>query len=421
MGRKIDKNNKAKQTIYSNEKSGHWILMGIGFFFCVPFIFLASTIFQEVSAGKYGILFTLLFPLVGSALIFSSWKMRKNFLYFGPTPLTPSPLIGQVGGQIGGRIEIDKPWQERNLNITLSCLHTYSTGSGDNSRSHTDILWQTHDKPLDRTGGKGSILEFVFDVPANKPTDDTHNGRGSITWQVTVKGSIADQEFNRSWKIPTQVGSEHSSIIIPNTHKEAAHSAKLKQAEASIEQQIQTEKTALGLDILSEQGRHKSMSIMLVAFGSVFTAVGCFLFYEAIQTGNVPWIMPPVFFLIGTLILCFGIFLLGRKLECKIIDDQLHTRRSFFGKVIYTRQGTLTSPDQLILKSTMTSTHNGIKTEYMGIYAKVNIKGPNGSQKKEIKMVEGIEGKPAGEAMMRKLTDVLIVNNNNLKGELEAL
>lgn len=160
---------------------------------------------------------------------------------------------------------------------------------------------------------------------------------------------------------------------------------------------------------------------MLVAFGSVFTAVGCFLFYEAIQTGNVPWIMPPVFFLIGTLILCFGIFLLGRKLECKIIDDQLHTRRSFFGKVIYTRQGTLTSPDQLILKSTMTSTHNGIKTEYMGIYAKVNIKGPNGSQKKEIKMVEGIEGKPAGEAMMRKLTDVLIVNNNNLKGELEAL
>lgn len=413
--------NKAKQIIYSNEKSGHWILMGIGFFFCLPFIFLASTLIEEVSAGKYGILFTLLFPLVGCGLLFSSWKMRKSFLYFGPTPLTPSPLIGQVGGQIGGRIEINKPWQERNLDITLSCLHTYSSGSGDNSRSHTDVLWQVHDKPLDRANGNSSILEFVFDVPANKPTDDTHNGRGSITWQVTVKGSIADQEFNRSWKIPTQVGSEHSSIIIPNTHKEAAHSAKLKQAEASIEQQIQTEKTALGLDILSEQGRHKSMSIMLVAFGSVFTAVGCFLFYEAIQTGNVPWIMPPVFFLIGTLILCFGIFLLGRKLECKIIDDQLHTRRSFFGKVIYTRQGTLTSPDQLILKSTMTSTHNGIKTEYMGIYAKVNIKGPNGSQKKEIKMVEGIEGKPAGEAMMRKLTDVLIVNNNNLKGELEAL
>ena len=159
----------------------------------------------------------------------------------------------------------------------------------------------------------------------------------------------------------------------------------------------------------------------MTLFGAVFTAVGCFLFYEAIQTGNVPWIMPPVFFLIGSLILGFGIFLLGRKLECKIIDDQVHTRRSFFGKVMYTRQGKLTSADQLILKSTMSSTSNGIKTEYMGIYAKVDINGPNGSQVKEIKLVEGIEGRPAGEAMMRKLTDTLIVNNNNLKGELEAL
>ena len=403
MGKNTHNKNKAKQTLYSNEKSGHWLLMAVGFFFCLPFIFLASTIFQEVSIGKYGILFTLLFPLVGSALIFSSWKMRKNYLYFGPTPLTPTPLIGQVGGQIGGRIDIDKPWQERSLDITLSCLHTYSTGSGDNRKSHTDVLWQSHDKPLDRANGNSSTLEFVFDVPANKPTNDTHSGRGSITWQVTVKGTIADQEFNRSWKIPTQIGSKHSTIILPNTHKEAVHSAKLKQAESSIEQQIQTEKTELGLDILSEQGRHKSMSIPMIAFGSVFTAVGCFLFYEAIQTGDVPWIMPPVFFLLGALILCFGVFLLGRKLECKIIEDQLHTRRSFFGNVIYTRQGTLNSPDQLILKSTMSSTHNNIKTEYMGIYAKIDIHGKNGSEEKKIKLVEGIEGRAAGEAMMRKL------------------
>lgn len=409
MGRQKN-TNEAKQIIYSNEKSGHWILMAVGFFFCLPFFFLASTIFQEVSIGQYGILFTLLFPLVGSGLILSSWKMRKSFLYFGPTPLTPSPLIGQVGGQIGGRIEIDKPWQERNLDITLSCLHTYSTGSGDNSRSHTDILWQAHDKPLDRANGSAnssSILEFVFDVPANKPTEDTHNGRGSITWQVSVKGTIADKEFNRSWKIPTQVGHEQSTIVIPEDHKDATHSAKRKQAESSIAQQIQTEKTALGLDIVSDQGRNKSMSIMLTLFGAVFTAVGCFLFYQAAQGEAMLWLMAPIFFTLGALILCYGIFLLGRKLECKIIDNQLHTRRSLFGRIMYTRQGTLTSPNQLILKSTMTSTHNGIKTEYMGIYAKVEINGPNGATKKEIKIVEGIEGRPAGEAMMRKLTDHL--------------
>lgn len=398
---------KTKKVIHSNEKSSYWVLMGIGFLFLTistPILFSLS---EEINTGNYGILLALIFPLSGFGMMYGGWKMRKKFLYFGLTPLNPSPLIGQVGGQIGGRIDIAKPWEKRDLNVTLSCIHTYTTGSKDNRNTHTDILWQAHDKPFDRANGNNSTLEFVFDVPANKPTAGSHKSRGSISWQVTVKGTIANEEFNRSWKLPAEAGTEQSSIIIPLSHKEAVHKTKLKQAESSIEQQIKTEKTELGLDILSDQGRHKSMSFIMIAFGSIFAAVGCFLFYEAFHESDVPWIMPPIFFLIGSLILCFGIFLLGRKLECKIIDDQVHTRRSFFGKVIYTRQGKLTSPDQLILKSTMSSTSNGIKTEYMAIYAKVDINSPNGSQTKEIKLVEGIEGRPAGEAMKRKLIEHL--------------
>jgi hypothetical protein len=113
--------------------------------------------------------------------------------------------------------------------------------------------------------------------------------------------------------------------------------------------------------------------------------------------------MAPIFFSIGFGILCYGIFLVGRKLECKIIDDQVYTRRSLFGRIIYTRQGKLTSAKQLRLKTTMSSQSNNQKTEYMAIYAKVSIEGLD----KEIKLVEGIEGKLAGEAMQRKLTDFL--------------
>jgi hypothetical protein len=128
-----------------------------------------------------------------------------------------------------------------------------------------------------------------------------------------------------------------------------------------------------------------------------------------------------MFFCIGTGILGFGIFLLGRKLECKIVNDQVYTRRSLFGRILYTREGKLTTPDQIILKTTMSSTSNGKQTEYMALYAKVNIDGPNGSVSKEIKLVEGIEGKSAGKVMERKLIDALLTNNNELKGEFEAL
>ena len=380
---------KDPNQISSSQKSGHWIMVIIAIIVLLISTPIIFAIPEEINKGKHEILIALIFPITGLLMLFGAWKMRKKYLFFGPTPLTPSPLIGQAGGQVGGRIDLAQPWAKRNLNITLSCINTYTSGSGKNSTTHRDILWQEQDKPLDKANGAGSTLEFCFDVPAGERTADTHNGRGKVHWEVSVEGLVNFVEFKRSWKIPVEVGNQTSSIVIPNAHKEATHSAKRKHAEASIEKQIQTEKTADGLDIVSEQGRNKSMSWFMVLFGSIFTAVGCFLFYQALQGEAMLWIMAPMFFSIGFGILCFGIFLVGRKLECKIIDDQVHTRRSVFGRIIYTRQGKLTSPDQLILKSTMSSTTNGKQTEYMAIYAKVDINGPNGSVKKEISNLVG--------------------------------
>jgi len=415
-------NNAADKTqINSIEKSSHWILVIMGIIFSLVSLPILFSIPEEVRVGNNGIFVALVFPLAGLGMLFGGWKMRQKFLFFGPTPLTPSPLIGQVGGQIGGRIDLAQPWTKRKLTVTLSCINTYTSGSGKNSTTHRDILWQEHDKVFDQSNGAGSKLEFCFDVPAGERTKDTHKGRGTVHWEVSVEGLVNFMEFKRSWKVPAEEGTQASSIIIPNVHKEASHRAKRKQAEASIEKQIQTKKTCDGLDILSDQGRNKSMSWFLVLFGSIFTSVGCFLFYLAFQGELMLWVMAPMFFGIGAGILGFGIFLVGRKLECKIIDDQVHTRRSLFGRILYTRQGKLTSPDQLVLKTTMSSTSNGKQTEYMAIYANIEINGPNGSVKKQIKLVEGIEGKGAGEAMERKLADSLIEKNNNLNGELEAL
>lgn len=405
--------------ISSSEKSSYWILVGIGILILAISIPIILSIPKELSQGNNAALIALVFPLTGILLLVGGWKMRQKFLFFGPTPLTPSPLIGQVGGQLGGQIDVAKPWQKRKLKVTLNCINTYTSGSGKNSTTHRDILWQEDDIPLDSPSGSGSKIEFCFDIPAGERTADNHKGRGKVHWEVSLEGLIDSTPFNRSWKVPAEEGTLKSDIVVPSKHKEASHLAKRKQAEASIEQQIQTEKTMDGLDIISEQGRNKSMSWFLVLFGSIFTSVGCFLFYQAFQGEMMLWIMAPIFFSIGFAILCFGIFLVGRKLECKIIDDQVHTRRSLFGRIIYTRQGKLTSPEQLILKSTMSSTTNGKQTEYMAIYAKVDINGPNGIERKEIKLVEGIEGKGAGEAMERKLAEHLNEDlNANLSQEL---
>ena len=142
----------------------------------------------------------------------------------------------------------------------------------------------------------------------------------------------------------------------------------------------------------------------MTLFGAIFTGAGVFLFYQAIQSELILWLMAPIFFTIGFSILSFGVFLIGRKLECKIVGGTVYARRSLFGKVIYTREGLLNSADQLILKSTMSSQQGSNKTEYMALYATVS---DARGQSRKLKLVEGIKGRGAGEAMERKIAGIL--------------
>ena len=393
-----------KTNISSNEKSSHWILVIIGGIFLLVSIPILFAIPKELARGETGVLFTLIFPLAGLGMCFGGWKSRQKFLFFGATPLSPSPVIGQVGGQIGGRIEILQPWGKRAITIQLSCIHTYSSGGGNNSTTHHDIIWQKKTHPVDKSSTKGSVLEFCFDVPADLPVTGKRMSKGKIHWEVMVEGLINHIEFKRHWKMPVEAGSAQSSIIIPDSHKEASQHAMREKAEASVAQQIQTETTTEGLDIISNQGRNKSVSLFMTLFGALFTGAGVFLFYQAIQGELMLWLMAPILFTVGFSILMFGIFLIGRKLECKIIEETVYVRRSLFGKVIYSRKGQLNSVDQLILKSTITSQQGSKKTEYMAIYAMVT---DFSGKSRKLKLVEGIEGREAGEAMKRKLAGVL--------------
>ena len=396
--------NNKQSRINSSEKSSHWLLVIIG----IVFLLVSSPIFialpEELAGGKYEILLALIFPLAGLGMCFGGWRMRQKFLFFGATPLMPSPYIGQVGGQMGGRIELKQAWEHRSLSVFLQCVHIYTSGSGKNSNTHRDILWQEENRPVDKPHSLGSALEFCFDVPADLPLTGKHKRKGNIHWEVIVEGEVCNREFRRHWKLPVEAGTTQSKIIIPERHKIATQEFMRQQAEVSAAEQIQIDVTLVGLNIISDQGRNKSMSYFLSLFGAIFSAAGVFLFYQASQGEAMLWLMAPIFFLVGFCILAFGVFLLGRKLECKIIDHTVHVRRSLFGKILYTREGPLTSASQLNLKSTMSSQQGSKKIEYMALYAQVDCAD---GKPRMLKLVEGVEGRRAGEAMERKVAEAL--------------
>jgi len=382
--------------IYSKQKSNYKFAFHFGILFL-----LISAPLSFMSEGDISIFMVLLFPLIGIGSLFFGWNMRKSFLHFGQTPMIPLPEIGQVGGQVGGRIELNKYYAQHNLFVTLNCMNKYTTtdAATDSTTARYQVLWEEQIKPLYYPSNTGSSIDFCFDVPAGEYTKDTYKGRGSVYWEVCVEGLMDDVKFARSWVVPVEEGNQLSSIVITDRHKEVSVNAINKKAEVSIEQQINTKKTFNGLNIVSEQGRNKLTSFLFLLMAAICSIVGYFSYDQY----DLAMILFSFLFLIpGCILLCYGVFLIGRKLECKISGTTVITQRRLFGCLMSTNEGKLTSPEQLSLEVTISTTHNGKLTETMALYANIN-----SPISKKIKLVEGIEGRSAGEAMKKKILKAL--------------
>lgn len=409
----------AQEGISSSQKGTYKVFYIIAAVLMIPGVLIATA---GVIEGKPFGFSSLVFFLISFILYRFGRKSKDTYLAIGPTRLRPDPIAGIIGGELGGSFELHaKP--RNGLNLLLNCVHTYSSGSGDNRSTHTDVLFQQDCEGYLDTGVTGKRqVKFLFDIPADMPESDSENYRGTVSWELKATGTVTTDrkvpgtqvaevmEFSRSWTLPVLsqefartlgLTNHRSQIDIPRQHTEQAERNSRALAHESAEQQIDMETNALGeTRIVSEAGRNKGMWVALLLFGALFGGIGIFLFYLAVNENGMLWVMAPIFTLVGFAIFFFAIFLSGRKLEANIQNGRVNIIRSLFGKALYQRSGMIRSPSQLSLETTMSSTsQDQVKTEYMAIYAQLD--------GKKIKLAEGIEGRKVGEAMMEKITAAL--------------
>ena len=103
------------------------------------------------------------------------------------------------------------------------------------------------------------------------------------------------------------------------------------------------------------------------------------------------FIMGSIFGLIGYAIVFSTIYTLARGLQVWIRGSDVKVVRRWLGIPLYRREGRLLRAEQLVLKSGMSSTSNGRKTEYMTLQAEVD--------GKILRLAEGIKGREVGEAL----------------------
>ncbi len=381
----------------SQEKSGHWFLVGFG----AIFILLPSPayleIWKEVSRGDFAILLVLLFPLVGAGIAFAGWKMRQNYRFFGPTPLKMDPEPGQAGGQVGGQIHLGRPVpDDASLSVWLSCVRFYYSGSGKDRKTRESILWQTEQRAYCVPRQAGTDIQFCFDAPADQPAtrerERSLTGRQDwIRWRVSLEGQLEGRELKRSWEIPVVAGSGASRYQLPESHSMADRRERELQAVESASEQIRVEQTGQGLYLESRPGRNLGMKLGMLLFGGIFAGVGTGLFIAAASEGVMLYFMGSIFGLIGYLIVFSSVYTLARGLQVWIRGSEIRVVRRWLGIPLYRREGRLLRAEQLVLKSGMSSTSNGRQTEYMTLQVE--------AEGKTLRLAEGIKGREVGEAL----------------------
>ncbi len=393
--------------IASNNRTGYQAMLLVGGVFLVVGVLISvMALNDELPKGNYAVLFVLLFPLVGVLMLWQGRSKLTHWQKIGKTPFFAEPFPGNAGGQVGGYFTLQHGRFSHMPQAELSCLHVYQTGSSKNRTTHRQPLWAEKCSVSRAVDGKHWL---VLDVPAELPaTGKDVRYKGRIEWQLSCNGELQQAteplKFSRQWTLPVISGTArcvwqpHASEVALQQQQRSV--AAVDAAASQIQQQLQGDT----LHLVSKAGRHTGAALLLMLFGTIFTASGVFLSLEALRDGGMLWLMALTFTPIGLLILSYGLFWLGRGLNASIAPGIVRMQRAMFGIQLYQRQATLSNPDQLQIKQTMVSNSGeGQRTEYYCLQAKAD--------GKTLVLAEGIIGRDAAEVLKQHAAELLQQNH----------
>lgn len=161
------------------------------------------------SLHGYKLLLLLLFPLIGLGLLFWAIKVTREWRRFGATPLIMNPFPGSIGGEVGGKIQVNMTYDPQiDYKLTLSCIRSYMSGSrrSDSRARHEEVKWQDENYAKVHPSANGLDLEFRFQVPDGLPSSEEYSDNYHL-WRLYLEANIPGANLDRSFEIPVYVTS----------------------------------------------------------------------------------------------------------------------------------------------------------------------------------------------------------------------
>lgn len=347
----------AENRIRSGARSG---TIGIWFFAIlwnaisspIPFVF--TEVLEEKGALAY---LMLLFPLVGILVLVSAIRKSLEWRRFGYTPLTLDPFPGAIGGDVGGEIALNIPYDPQlACEVTLSSLHSYVSGSGKNRSRQERVEWQDSGYARVARSARGMKLQFRFAVPGGQRASEEQSDNYYF-WRLTIHSAMPGVDLDRTFEIPVYATGERARGLNIDSAQENPPGVARPTAEAILPLSRQGMTTKLYYPMF----RRVTPGITGLLFGTLFGGVGMVIFAQAKDVGIPLYFMGSIFSLVGSAIVLGSLYSLLNALRIELDGRRITMTRLVLGIPIRRKETFYHDVQSVELKKGSITTQQGNK------------------------------------------------------------
>ena len=164
--------------------------------------------YQDMVAGDYVKLLTLIFPFIGLILAYCGLCSLNRYLKFGESTFQMACMPGIVGGELAGVIYTKaNQIPDDGFVLKLQSIKLITTGSGKNKRTRQEILWEdTHKVNIDlgASGGDGKVvLPVSFAIPFESKSSSAKLGKKpKLVWKLSAAAEFPGADFHCKFDVP---------------------------------------------------------------------------------------------------------------------------------------------------------------------------------------------------------------------------
>jgi hypothetical protein len=207
----------AKGRAYASTRSLMWFTWAFALFWNGISTGVAIGMLKGHAPLVPAIIFGVIFPLVGLALLV--WAVRVTIVWnkFGLSTFKMLSVPGVIGGSLSGAIETSVKLRPREgFHLRLACVNRVRIASGKNSSTQETILWQTektiNEDLLDEPHRSG--IPVSFQIPADAlPTDDT-TPTNTIVWRLIAQAKLPGVDYSATFEVPVFRTAQNAGVVV---------------------------------------------------------------------------------------------------------------------------------------------------------------------------------------------------------------